>query len=201
MNFEEQEHFEETYEGVDASGQHFVSVTFDQCEFSNCNFRQAIFEDCRFSDCTFERCDLTLASVPESRFGETSFKESTLIGLDWSRATWRNSKLKTPFPIDFKSCQLDHSIFAGLIAPELTILDCSAKELFCADANLFKADFSGSDLSGSIFQNTRLEKADFSSARNYSLDISQNVVKGARFSLPEALGLLYALNIEIVERE
>ena len=60
------------------------------------------------------------------------------------------------------------------------------------------ADFSDVDLSGTIFHNCDLCNADFASAVQYDIDPRTNKNKKAKFSLPEAAGLLRAFDINIV---
>jgi len=50
-----------------------------------------------------------------------------------------------------------------------------------------------------MFGNTNLTEADLSRARNYHIDPGQNVLRQARFSLPEAKSLLYSMDIVLVE--
>jgi len=50
--------------------------------------------------------------------------------------------------------------------------------------------FTGSDLKGAIFDGSNLEKADFSQASNYTIDPTQNRMKGARFATNGLSGLL-----------
>ena len=63
---------------------------------------------------------------------------------------------------------------------------------------LVEADFAGSDLERALFKGCDLEKANFIGAKNYSIDVTANTIKGARFSLPEAISLFAALGIELV---
>ncbi|WP_311316321.1 pentapeptide repeat-containing protein [Kaistella jeonii] len=63
--------------------------------------------------------------------------------------------------------------------------------------NLSSADFTDCDLSQTIFQNTNLEKADFRSAFNYTIDPENNRLKGAKFSLAGISGLLGKYQIKI----
>jgi fluoroquinolone resistance protein len=51
----------------------------------------------------------------------------------------------------------------------------------------------------SVFDRTNLEKADFRSAGNYSIDPTTNKIKKARFSLDGVAGLLDKYDIEIVK--
>ena len=67
------------------------------------------------------------------------------------------------------------------------------------ECDLSQADFAGTDLADSLFLATNLTQADFSRARNYQIDPSQNIVDEAKFSLPEAMSLLYSMDIVLVE--
>ncbi len=62
-----------------------------------------------------------------------------------------------------------------------------------------EADFRGADLSGTLFHNCDLSKADFSTAVNYNIDPGTNKIKKAKFSLFEVLGLLSVFDITIVK--
>jgi uncharacterized protein YjbI with pentapeptide repeats len=56
--------------------------------------------------------------------------------------------------------------------------------------------FENCDLAGAIFENTILERADFRTARNFSLDPEINQIKKAKFSLADLPGLLLKYDIE-----
>jgi len=64
--------------------------------------------------------------------------------------------------------------------------------------DLTASSFLNCDLSRSIFQQTILEKADFRTANNYSLDPESNRIKNAKFSSSWIIGLLdkYKIIIE-----
>jgi fluoroquinolone resistance protein len=72
------------------------------------------------------------------------------------------------------------------------------KESHFTNTCLNSADFSGADLSGTIFHNCELSKADFTSAFQYAINPQTNKIKKAKFSLPEAAGLLHGFDITIV---
>jgi len=52
-------------------------------------------------------------------------------------------------------------------------------------------------LAGAIFENTILEKADFRTSLNYSIDPENNRIRKAKFSILEISGLLDKYDIEI----
>jgi fluoroquinolone resistance protein len=166
---------------------------FEQCRFERCSFGESTFQGCRFSSCNFLDCDLSLARFPGTVFSETSFVRSKLIGVDWTQASWPRSIFK--YRIRFNMSSLNHATFIGLALPGLHVIDCAVLDTDFRECDLSQADFSGSDLSASLFLRTNLTGADLSRARNYQIDPTQNTLAQARFSLPEALSLLYSMQI------
>jgi len=72
-----------------------------------------------------------------------------------------------------------------------------AREVDFREADLSDAEFSGTDLSGSIFINTILDGADFRRASDYNISPTENSISKAVFSLPEAMSLLYSMDIRL----
>jgi len=60
-----------------------------------------------------------------------------------------------------------------------------------------EADFRETDLEGNIFHHADLSKADFRDVKNYSINPQSNILKKARFSIPEVLSLLNFFDIQI----
>lgn len=174
-----------------------TSCEFNNCRFIQCKFVECTFRNCRIVNCEFEGCDLSLAQFPGVVFAKVRFENSKLLGVDWTIADWTAIRLGDP--IGFYHCALNHSIFIGLDLKGLQVRDCPAIGVDFRDADLSKANFGGSDLEESIFINTNLSEADLSEARNYQIKPGQNNIKKAKFSLPEALSLLYNLDIIIEE--
>jgi uncharacterized protein YjbI with pentapeptide repeats len=148
-------------------------------------------------NCTFRECDLSLVEVPGSQFATVRLEGSKAIGVDWTRADWTTGKLA--HPLAFARCALNHSTFIGLDLPSLELIDCVAVDVDFREAVLTGANLAGTDLTDSLFVHTNLSGADLSRARNYRIDPGQNTVQGAKFSLPEAISLLYALDIILVD--
>lgn len=70
-------------------------------------------------------------------------------------------------------------------------------EVDFSQADLSGASFLGSELSGAVFDQTNLEKADFREAENYRIDPESNRIKIARFDLEGLPGLLGKYGIKI----
>jgi uncharacterized protein YjbI with pentapeptide repeats len=193
------EYSDQVFNNVHLQSEQILSSEFYNCVFSNSSFTECVFQKCRFVNCAFQGCDLSLAQVPESIFSTTRFEDSKIIGVNWAQADWPGSGLGKPLCI-IKSA-ISHSTFIGLNLKGVQIKDCIAADVDFREADLSRSDFSGTDLSESIFSNTNFSEADLSQARNYQIDPGQNVLKGARFSLPEAMSLLYSMDIILVETE
>ena len=79
--------------------------------------------------------------------------------------------------------------------PNLVLKNSIAKEVDFMEADCSDANFEGTDFEKSKFHQTNLTKANFNNAFNYAIDFNNNTLKGAKFSMPEAVSLLRGLDI------
>lgn len=161
---------------------------FEDCMFEKCIFIETIFQDCHFTDCVFSECTLSANKPFNSVFTNVSFKDSKVMGFDWTKA-------KTIRLLKFERCDISYSNFSFLKLPHLQLLDCTAKEINFAESDLSEGIFTKTDFENSVFSHTNLTKADFRKAINYGIDFNFNTLKKAKFSLPEATSLLKSLDI------
>ncbi len=68
-------------------------------------------------------------------------------------------------------------------------------EIDFSESDLCGSTFENCDLMRAIFENTKLEKVNFSSVFNYAIDPFKNDIKKARFSFPGILALLNRFDI------
>ena len=190
---------DQVFKGLHLDGIQLISSEFLDCVFSDCSFAESVFQKCSFVNCAFQGCDLSLAKVPESIYSATRFEDSKIIGVNWAQADWPISGLGKP--ISFIKSAISHCTFIGLSLKGIQVKDCVAVDVDFREADLSQADFTDTDLSESLFVNTDLSEADLSRARNYLIDPGQNVLKGARFSMPEAMSLLYNMDIILTDGE
>jgi uncharacterized protein YjbI with pentapeptide repeats len=101
------------------------------------------------------------------------------------------------FSVALAQCSLNHSSFYQMKLKKMVFAGCSLQEVDFAEADLSGAAFDDCDLAGAVFDRTILEKADFRSAVNYSIDPANNKIKKAKFSTDGIAGLLYKYDIEI----
>lgn len=189
---------EESFKRLEQPNAEIRGAEFEDCKFSRCDFSNTAFQHCRFIDCEFEDCNLKMASVEDCVFVRVQFRKTELAGINWTIANWNEwaSKMNS---IAFEECDLKYGVFHGLELKKLKLKNCFVREANFAEANLSEGDFEGSDFAGAVFLKTDISKANFVGAKNYSLNLNDNKSKGAKFSLPEAVRLLYPLNIVLID--
>lgn len=181
------------FSDVEAQGGMIVGAEFHDCCFERCNLRESALHDCKLIDCKVKDSDWSLIDLRGSSFTNTTFYGSKLVGIDWTKALWTGSLIH--HPLRFEGCILNHSTFIGLELDRIEIIGCSAKDVDFREAHLANADFSQTDLAESVFINTGLNEADFRTAVNYEIAPHQNDIRGAKFALPEAMSLLFRMDI------
>lgn len=197
IHFSQREYFEQEFNDISIIKKKVCSKEFFDCVFTECDFSESIFSKCSFHDCTFIGCNLSLLSINNSTFANTSFEDCKIIGINWTTAEWPQIKLCSP--IQFYKCILNESSFFGLYLSEIKLVECKAHYVDFRETDCEEADFSYTDLSYSIFNKTNLCGANFNNATNYNIDIFNNHIKHAKFTLPEAIQLLNSLEIEIID--
>jgi uncharacterized protein YjbI with pentapeptide repeats len=190
---------DEKFENLKLDGVKVDGSSFIDCIFEGCSLVETVLQSCRFQRCTFLDCNLSLAEIPASEFGSMRFKRSKLVGIDWTKAKSNPASLGKP--LYFEASSLNHSTFIGLDMQKVQFIECIVHEVDFRETDLTRAQFIQTDLQGSLFMDTILRAAHFHSARNYNIDPVKNDLSGARFSLPEAMSLLYALDIKLIEGE
>jgi len=198
---DQKEHENESFRNLDFSGEVFNGFDFFECEFINCNLSSSGFKNTRFTNCEFKQCDLSLVKVDKSTLSGVMMNKSKVLGVDWAAANWAGNRinpiLKT---IDFVECVMNYSNFSGLQLGHIQIVKCVAHEVNFTDTNLKGAVLRDTDFEKSVFHQTNLEGADLIGARNYYISPTDNQIKKAKFSMPEAMALLYSMDIVIEDR-
>lgn len=194
---EKSEYWSEKFKDLDFSGIEISSKEFDGCTFEKCDFSDATFKRCNFVDCEFTSCNLSNIKLEYSKFSDICFRDSKLIGINWTKVSWPSLMFSSP--IKFYKSMLNDSSFFGLSLQDLVLEECKAHNVDFREGDFSNANFTYTDLSGSFFANTNLSAADFSEATDYDIDIYQNTIKKAKFSRFEAVRLLDSLEIELVD--
>ena len=99
--------------------------------------------------------------------------------------------------MNFNECNLELSNFFRLKLKKTNFTSCNLKQVDFSECDLTETKLLDCNLIGAIFDQTRLEKADFRGSRNFSIDPAKNYLKKAKFSESEIRGLLQHIGIEI----
>jgi uncharacterized protein YjbI with pentapeptide repeats len=194
---ESAEYEDQIFDGLEMAGEEVRAKEFAGCNFVGCSFLETAFVACRFVDCEFVRCDLSLCRVEGCSFTSVKVIDSQAIGVNWTEASWPTRGLFNA--IGFERCALSHSTFIGLGLRRVEMVDCLTHNADFAEADLTQANCTGTDFEGSRFLHTDLTEADFAGAKNYAIAPNLNVLRKTRFALPEAMSLLYGLDIVLTE--
>ncbi|MEI6846805.1 MAG: pentapeptide repeat-containing protein [Chlorobiaceae bacterium] len=179
------------FEKITFTENNFLSGVYEECRFQNCDGKKADFSGITFRSCSFDGCDLSLALFRNSVLQDVKFLNSKLLGVQFSEC--RNFLLQ----LDFQNCMLKLALFSKLKLKNTRFKNCDLQEVDFTDADLAESIFEHCDLLLATFFKTNLEKADFRSALNYSINPETNRISKASFSIPAVIGLLDKYNIEI----
>ncbi len=162
-------------------------VVFNECSFQDVNFIDVIFEEC-----TFINCDFTGAHLNETAFKDVTFEGCKLMGLNFEKCN--------PFQLKmaFNDCNLTLASFYATKIPGTYFTRCKLNEADFSLADLTNAQLEGAELTNTIFRQTNLTNADFSLAHNYTINPSENQLKGAVFSREGVYGLLKHTGIKLI---
>jgi len=196
----ETEYQQQGFKKVQHGGEEIAGKEFYDCRFMECTFNGATLKNCRFVNCTFQKCDLSLVHLNGSAFRDTTFEKCKVVGINWTEAKW-NAKTSTLYSVHFVESVLNYSTFIGLNLKGMKLTQCVAHDVDFADADLTRVDARGTDFTDSRFMHTNLTEADFNGAKGYAVVATLNTLKKTKFSLPDALTLLYGLDIVLSDED
>lgn len=190
--FDKKVYEHEIFTEMDPDSKNAVDREFYQCRFENCDLTAVDFSQSRFETCVFSGCNLSLARINDCRFLGVRFEQCKLAGSAFDKCD------AFILDIGFEGSIISNCNFSKLNLKKTLFRGCEILESDFVGTQLMESDFSQSTLAGSVFNTCDLTKANFTGARSYSINPQNNKVKKARFSMPEALGLLEHLDIVIV---
>jgi uncharacterized protein YjbI with pentapeptide repeats len=125
------------------------------------------------------------------RLQNVVFSECKILGVNFSQAD--NFMMK----LSFKQCFIKNSYFIDAKLPKTNFIECEIIDSEFTSVDLTASDFSESKFNQTIFSKCNLSDCDFRTAKSYSIDPTTNEVTGAKFSMPQVLGLLDYFDILI----
>jgi len=164
---------------------------YENCIFSSCDFSNSDLTDIKFFECEFLACNLSMATLKKTTFKDVKFKDCKMLGLLFEHCN------EYGFTVSFDNCILNYSSFYQKKIKKTSFKNSELHEVEFSDCDLTGSVFSKCDLMSAKFENTIIEKVDFRTSFNYSIDPDFNRIKKAKFSLTEIAGLLNKYDIEI----
>lgn len=200
---DDRHYFDERFEGLTvAEGRtnaengvelELAGSEFENCTFVSCDLTEAVLRGARFQDCRFERCELPMVDLTQVALRTVTFDNCRMTGVDFSPLA------RDPLGVEasFSSCDLRFALFRRLDLKGFEFEGCLLGRAAFEKCDLAGVAFDGSDLQGCRFEECDLTSADLRSARNYLISPLSNKMTGMRVALPEALGLLAALDVVV----
>lgn len=183
---------EKTFDGVDFTETALERGEYENCLFRNCSFSGVNLSELHFVECKFVDCDMSMAKLTGTALRTIFFKGCKLLGLHFEDC---NEFL---FAVEFENCLLNHSSFFKLKMKKTIFRQSDLQHTDFTEADLTNAVFDKCNLYKAQFDRSILERTDFTTAENYSIDPVANKIKKAKFSIPGVIGLLDRYDIEIV---
>jgi len=181
-----EETFEANFSEQNQSGFRYEYCVFRNCDFSKTNFSEAIFESCEFIGCNFSNVQVSRAT-----FQEVQFVDCKILGVRFDHAN------SIGLSFEFTNSALDFSSFYKLDLRNTLFKKSTFLETDFTESILTNSVFDSCDLKQIVFENTTLEKVNFLTSFNIKIDIENNILRGASFSLSETPGLLDSFGIKI----
>lgn len=182
---------DKTFDKEEFSSNPLPAKEFENCKFRNCDFANVDLTGKVFIECEFTACNLSLAKLKGTSFRDVKFRDCKMLGLRFDQCHTFGLEFR------FENCILNHSTFFQLKIRKTIFSKSQLLEVDFNTTDLTGASFAECNLDRAYFENTILEKVDFTTASNYSLDPENNHLKKARFSTQGLPGLLGKYDIII----
>jgi fluoroquinolone resistance protein len=163
---------------------------FEDCQFIGINFSDFNFKSVSFTDCQFKNCNLANQDLTNVVFRSVQFESCNLIGINFCIL----QRLDTP---EFLNCKMNFSSFQQLKLKKIKLINCQALDVDFSGCDLSESVFTSSMMAGSNFNGASLINADFRLAKDYLFDLRVAKVKGLKLSMPEALSLIQVLDVSV----
>lgn len=182
---------DKTYKDINYTDKRLSKAEYENCIFERCNFAEGDLANQNFMECTFIACNLSNTNTTNTIFKDCLFKESKMLGVKFSDC----SSFLMSFT--FENCILNFASFYQLKIQNTRFIASKLEGVDFTETDLSGCHFNQCDLKGAIFQNSLLQKADFRTAYNFSLDPENNHIKKALFTTQGVVGLLQKYDIII----
>ena len=164
---------------------------FDECIFSSCDFSSKDFTKSKFIDCKFINCNLSLLKLDSARLQNVIFANCKILGVNFGDVD------KFLLRLRFNECLIKNSYFTDIKIPNTDFTSSEILDCEFSSVDLSNSNFSNTNLKDTYFRKCNLTNSNFISSKNYIISPIENEISGAKFSIPEVLGLLESFDIKI----
>ena len=183
--------FNEHFNKVNFTPNLVLAKEYVQCVFTACDFAAISLSSIVFESCEFVECNFSIVPVVQTAFRDVSFVKCKLTGVRFEDCN--------TFGLSFNmlDCNATHTSFFRLKLKKSVFTNIQFFESDFSESDFTESVFDMCDFSGAVFYQTRLEKSDFRTSRDFIIDPTKNNVKKARFSLLGLKGLVHAFHIMV----
>jgi len=181
----------EIYKQVDFSKNLLKYRECENCKFLNCNFLNSDISGVKFIDCIFQNCNMSMVKLKNTVFNNVKFKGTKMFGLHFENC---NDFILS---ISFYNCALNYSSFFGLKIKNTIFENTCLNGVDFTGADISKSVFRNCDFANAAFEKTNAEGSNFETSYGYVIDPEINRVRKAKFDLQGVLGLLTKYDIEV----
>lgn len=180
-----------TFKELNSEGIQLKKGEYLNCSFVNCNLSERDLSSFLFEECEFINCNLSSAKLINSSFQNILFKNSKLLGVDFSQCN--------PFLLTFKfeECNLSYSNFFELNLKATLFDTCILENIDFTSSNLQQSVFENCKMNESVFEQSNLSQVNFTNSTSLSIDPNKNILKKTQFSKENAFALLQHIDIII----
>ena len=185
----------ETFRGLSLSGEAVENLSFRECEFVDSVFSGVTVRNSSFRSCRFTRCRIELPHGFSTSMQNLEIDGCFLSGVQWFEFSSGNRYV--PLFASLTDTTMRYAVFSEMKLRGFSFAGLRITDSTFADCDLAETSFRDMDLTGTEFYRCDLTEADFRDAVGYRIDVLNSKVRGARFSLPDAVGLLSGLGVRI----
>ena len=184
---------DQVFEGENYTEKALSKGQYEVCTFVNCDFSNADLSHISFTECTFKTCNLSMVRLQKTTLNDATFHDCKMLGINFEHCD------EYLFTVRFENCLLNFSSFFKRALKKTSFTKCSLQEVDFIESDLTGSVFDLCDLTSAKFENSVLEKVDFRTAYNYTIDPGLNKMKKAQFALAGLPGLLAGYDIVVSE--
>lgn len=184
---------DERFSGLTPTDLDLAGAILVGCEFVDCDLSEASLRGAQLADCRFEGCEMPMVDLTDAVLQSVELETCRLTGVTFGAVR----RLPIVPEAKLRGCDLSFAGFWKLDLTAWSFEGCRLAEAEFVRCELRGVSFAGADLTRCTFQRCDLTEADLRGARGYVISPLDNGLRGMRVSLPEALGLLAAVGVEV----